>query len=178
VPTNSILTIHNQTVMVHPIIDEYYDRSPYHIRSSAFVQTKGLTSNEKAPRLLSSTSYSAPDLQSQKMPIGPTIPFNLSISRSPDRSSVVPKSKSPNAYQEGTFSLDIRPTVAPERAPSPNPPSQGNIKKKRMSLNALDQAHTTIEPDAESLNSTEPPIRPEYGNPTKIARFFPELTLS
>ncbi|EQB52068.1 hypothetical protein CGLO_08326 [Colletotrichum gloeosporioides Cg-14] len=32
VPTNSILTIHNQTVMVHPIIDKYYDRSPYHTR--------------------------------------------------------------------------------------------------------------------------------------------------
>ncbi|OWT42866.1 glutamine amidotransferases class-II domain-containing protein [Pochonia chlamydosporia 170] len=49
VPTNSILTIHRQTVMVHPILDKYYERDPYHVRSSAFVQTKGLISNEKPP---------------------------------------------------------------------------------------------------------------------------------
>ncbi|KAH6626151.1 nucleophile aminohydrolase [Chaetomium sp. MPI-SDFR-AT-0129] len=47
VPTNSILTIHNQTVMVHPIKDQYYDRNPQHRRSTAFVRTKGLTANEK-----------------------------------------------------------------------------------------------------------------------------------
>lgn len=47
VPTNSILTIHRQTVMVHPIVDKYYSKSPSHVRSSAFVQTKGLVSNEK-----------------------------------------------------------------------------------------------------------------------------------
>ncbi|KAK2593706.1 glutamine amidotransferase subunit [Conoideocrella luteorostrata] len=49
VPTNSILTIHRQTVLVHPILDKYYERDPCHVRSSAFVQTKGLISNEKAP---------------------------------------------------------------------------------------------------------------------------------
>lgn len=47
VPTNSILTIHRQTVMVHPILDKYYERDPHHVRSSAFVQAKGLVSNEK-----------------------------------------------------------------------------------------------------------------------------------
>lgn len=47
VPTNSILTIHHQTVMVHPILDKYYEGDPYHIRSSAFVQEKGLITNEK-----------------------------------------------------------------------------------------------------------------------------------
>lgn len=35
--------------MVHPIIDQFYSRSPYHIRSSAYVQAQGLTSNEKRP---------------------------------------------------------------------------------------------------------------------------------
>jgi glutamine amidotransferase len=35
--------------MVHPILDKYYERDPYHVRSSAFVQAKGLVSNEKAP---------------------------------------------------------------------------------------------------------------------------------
>ncbi len=55
VPTNSILTIHGQTVMVHPIKDAYYDRSPYHVRSAAFVQTKGLAANEKSSSPASSS---------------------------------------------------------------------------------------------------------------------------
>lgn len=33
--------------MVHPILDKYYERDPHHVRSSAFVQEKGLLSNEK-----------------------------------------------------------------------------------------------------------------------------------
>lgn len=49
VPTNSILTIHRQTVMMHPILDRFYEKDPYHVRSSAFVQAKGLVSNEKGP---------------------------------------------------------------------------------------------------------------------------------
>lgn len=47
VPTNSILTIHKQTVMVHPIIDKYYNYNPAHSRSSKYVQNKGLVTNEK-----------------------------------------------------------------------------------------------------------------------------------
>lgn len=35
--------------MVHPILDKYYERDPHHVRSSAFVQAKGLVSNEKVP---------------------------------------------------------------------------------------------------------------------------------
>ena len=35
--------------MVHPILDKHYERDPCHVRSSAFVQTKGLVSNEKTP---------------------------------------------------------------------------------------------------------------------------------
>ncbi|KAF4120858.1 glutamine amidotransferase [Geosmithia morbida] len=61
VPTNSILTIHRQTVMMHPIVDKYYERDPYHTRSSAFVQEKGLVSNEKGPAS-DSTSPSGLDL--------------------------------------------------------------------------------------------------------------------
>ncbi|TQS34723.1 hypothetical protein Golomagni_04882 [Golovinomyces magnicellulatus] len=45
VPTNSTLTIHKQTVMVHPIIDEYYDTNPSHFRSSQFVQDNGLSTS-------------------------------------------------------------------------------------------------------------------------------------
>ncbi|KAM5444060.1 glutamine amidotransferase subunit [Microsporum ferrugineum] len=47
VPTNSILTIHKQKVLIHPIIDEFYDGDPNHDRSSGFAVSKGLVS--KAP---------------------------------------------------------------------------------------------------------------------------------
>ncbi|KAL9119140.1 MAG: hypothetical protein Q9187_004305 [Circinaria calcarea] len=45
VPTNSTLTIHKQTVMIHPIIDQYYNHSPSYTRSSGFAVSKGLVSN-------------------------------------------------------------------------------------------------------------------------------------
>lgn len=45
VPTNSTITIHKQTVMIHPIIDEYYNHSPAYARSSGFAVSKGLVSN-------------------------------------------------------------------------------------------------------------------------------------
>jgi glutamine amidotransferase len=41
VPTNSTLTIHNQTLMIHPIRDEFYSPNPSHERSSQFARTKG-----------------------------------------------------------------------------------------------------------------------------------------
>ncbi|KAF1971000.1 N-terminal nucleophile aminohydrolase [Bimuria novae-zelandiae CBS 107.79] len=43
VPTNSTVTIHKQTVMIHPIIDEFYSPNPAHARSAGFAQAKGQT---------------------------------------------------------------------------------------------------------------------------------------
>ncbi|KAK8219907.1 glutamine amidotransferase subunit [Zalaria obscura] len=48
VPTNSTLTIHNQTVLIHPIVDEFYNPSPSFKRSSKFAETKGQTTEEMA----------------------------------------------------------------------------------------------------------------------------------
>ena len=45
VPTNSTITIHKQTVMIHPIVDEYYNQSPSYLRSSGFALSKGLVSD-------------------------------------------------------------------------------------------------------------------------------------
>lgn len=41
VPTNSILTIKKQTILLHPIIDEYYQQDPLYLRSSTLVENKG-----------------------------------------------------------------------------------------------------------------------------------------
>ncbi|TKA68482.1 hypothetical protein B0A55_08936 [Friedmanniomyces simplex] len=43
VPTNSVLTIHNQTVLIHPILDEYYNHMPSFTRSSRFAAVQGQT---------------------------------------------------------------------------------------------------------------------------------------
>lgn len=43
VPTNSVLTIHNQTVLIHPILDEYYNHAPSMPRSGRFAADQGQT---------------------------------------------------------------------------------------------------------------------------------------
>lgn len=44
IPTNTVLTIKGQSVMMHPIIDEYYQPDPYVTRSSGFAESRGLVS--------------------------------------------------------------------------------------------------------------------------------------
>ena len=46
VPTNSVLTIHNQTVLIHPILDEFYNHAPSVPRSSRFAADKGQTTGD------------------------------------------------------------------------------------------------------------------------------------
>jgi glutamine amidotransferase len=52
VPTNSTLTISKQTVMIHPIIDEFYSPNPAHQRSAGFAQAKGQTVTGPDKRVL------------------------------------------------------------------------------------------------------------------------------
>ncbi|KAJ5627916.1 hypothetical protein N7490_010144 [Penicillium lividum] len=44
VPTNSVVTIHKQTVLLHPILDEFYSEDLNHDRSSCYASSKGLVS--------------------------------------------------------------------------------------------------------------------------------------
>jgi glutamine amidotransferase len=53
VPTNSTLTISKQTVMIHPIIDDFYSHNPAHTRSAGFAQAKGQTITGPDKRVLS-----------------------------------------------------------------------------------------------------------------------------
>ncbi|USW50167.1 Putative glutamine amidotransferase type 2 domain, nucleophile aminohydrolase [Septoria linicola] len=43
VPTNSVLTIHNQNVLIHPILDEHYNFTSSFKRSEQFAAAKGQT---------------------------------------------------------------------------------------------------------------------------------------
>ncbi|MCJ1307807.1 hypothetical protein MMC25_001455 [Agyrium rufum] len=45
VPTNSTLSIHKQMVMIHPIIDKYYNSDPSYVRNEKFAVSQGLVSN-------------------------------------------------------------------------------------------------------------------------------------
>lgn len=191
VPTNSILTIHNQTVMVHPIMDKYYDRNPRHSRSAAYVQTKGLTANEKTAQRGAtplSTPSASVEVEVHKRLLGPTIPFgNSSRSRTPETSNL-PRIRTPLSFSETSTQSDVRSvTEPPIIRPNPNSvPSQGNIKKKRASLGAIEAGIGSLtlggissfaDMDQHSPLTPEP-HRTEYGNPNKIAQFFPELNLA
>lgn len=61
VPTNSTITIHNQNVMIHPIMDEFYVASPSFKRSSAFAQIKGQITTEMAQAQLNRQHADEPD---------------------------------------------------------------------------------------------------------------------
>lgn len=214
VPTNSILTIHNQTVMVHPIMDQYYDRNPQHRRSTAFVSTKGLSANEKC-----ASQPGAPSLpqlvdhhhhlqeQPQRRLLGPTIPPSIVSSArtldgfpsgSTSTVSTVVRGRTPLAHAEpapsetpapsaqgaGTLAPpDVRALTAPPliRAGSSQTqaaPAQGNIKKKRASLSAVESTNTTVGLAYFDTSPVTPePARTEFGNPNKIAQMFPELAL-
>lgn len=50
VPTNSTLTIHKQAVMIHPIVDQYYNPNPSYTRSTGFAVSKGLDATEEKER--------------------------------------------------------------------------------------------------------------------------------
>lgn len=153
VPTNSILTIHGQTVMVNPIIDAFSDRDPCNKRSSAFAQTKGLTTNEKAtPQANSLMGTPGTDPEAHRRIISPIIPPGLGRSRTPDPPPVTLRGRTPLVLSE-TPSSDI-PTVADSLTQRPEVasrlPSQGNIKKKRRSLNIGEYPHPA--------EFTEPPV--------------------
>lgn len=177
VPTNSILTIHGQTVMVHPIMDQFSNHSPYHTRSAAYVQTKGLSANEKlamTPALEDAARVSASAIAAEALQ-----------RRLQGSAAQAPLPYQPRVRPPVETSLDLRSVTQPkiqQRHSSPNPPSQGNIKKKRRSLNALERAHGGQSRDQDSGSEpptpSEEPPRNNFGDPNKIAQYFPELTLS
>ncbi|KAI0849942.1 N-terminal nucleophile aminohydrolase [Daldinia vernicosa] len=185
VPTNSILTIHGQTVMVNPIIDAFSDRDPYHTRSSAFAQTKGLTTNEKAaPRVTSPLPTPSIDLDSHKRILAPLIPAGIGRSRTPEGPSLPIRNKTPLAYSESASApSDIRaPPSEPRPRTEPRPdlgnklPSQGNIKKKRRSLNIGEHPHPADHQVDLELPMPDSPVPssvsrgPDYTTSEKAAR--------
>lgn len=60
VPANSIVTIHKQTVMLHPIMDEFYVEDSNQDRSSCFAVSKGLVSTAPGTTVQPQNDVKAP----------------------------------------------------------------------------------------------------------------------
>lgn len=178
VPTNSTLTIHKQTVMVHPIIDQYYSYNPYHMRSSNYVVAKGLVSNEKGTipetsspptstpiRLPEDVNNSSNAPSEKKSSLPKNMPADYSEIRSTLRPLLSSKPKRNNPLDVGRIS----PVSARDPA---KPQEQGNTKKKRCSLAETDfPAPLQIDRSPTSTGGRSN----SFGDPAKIAQFFPEL---
>ncbi|KAG9228747.1 nucleophile aminohydrolase [Amylocarpus encephaloides] len=191
VPTNSTLTIHKQTVMVHPIIDEYYNYNPYHRRSSKFVHDKGLITNEKG-NISSPASTPGIPIQANKKLAHPSSPPTGNENRAPnphDHDSIASTLVASSCdLGSGTATPNHDASPGPSKPPSDirqltaiqalriqdpiraaRSQEQGNTKKKRTTPEQEDVPVPEREPE-EAL------VRTAYGDPMKIAQYFPELT--
>jgi glutamine amidotransferase len=157
--------------MVHPIIDEYYNYNPYHKRSSKLVQDKGLVTNEKG------AAPTTPGTTNGK-PTKPKVPSSLheilASSLIPAMCSASSASPMLSPTQDNTPISDLRHVIsnlaASARDPT-KPQELRNTKKKRKSLSS----HTPPQIMQEDPEPESPPPRAAYGDPLKIAQYFPEL---
>lgn len=185
------------------IRDQFCDKDPWQRRSAGFVHSKGLVANEKtatasalpSPEVVVSDSKETAEPASKKAHLGPNIPFSMMRSITPQISrTTTPEISSnysaPLRSERATVSFVCHPSnpdmrsvkACPETKASSqaNPPAQGNIKKKRMSLSDLPSFPGQAAADAGPPIPVSPSERivSGFGDPAKIARFFPELTLS
>ena len=71
VPTNSVITIHKQTVMIHPIEDQYYCPAPSYQRSTGYAVSKGLVST--APGITEGNEPPAAQAEALKAKLGEVV---------------------------------------------------------------------------------------------------------
>ena len=166
--------------MVHPIIDQYYNYNPYHRRSSKFVQDKGLVTNEKGASGTPAVTPGIANNDHKKSLIAPGIRDSLASTLAPSihtrtasPSLLAPLERVPlqqTSVNSATASAsDLRVLASLSNREHSKPQEQVNIKKKRASLSNYQPPRTQSVPD-----SPEP--RPAaYGDPLKIAQYFPEL---
>ncbi|KUJ10018.1 Amidophosphoribosyltransferase-like protein precursor [Mollisia scopiformis] len=179
VPTNSTLTIHKQTVMVHPIIDEYYNHNPYHSRSSQYVQDKGLVTSEKSVTRTGTPSLpngkkSALSASLHENIAGTLLPSMHNRSASP---ALSPANENTPRYVSALSDLRYLTSVPNLHPQEPRVMEQGNTKKKRTSISAEDQLnaqHQPVVPQQPEVPDS-PPAR-TFGDPSKIAQYFPEVS--
>ena len=174
--------------MIHPIIDENYVYNPYHSRSSKFVTEKGLITNEKGSTPSATSPIATPSLLPEDLkkhlPPSKMQQENIFRSLTPEMHSPLairtwPSNQSLRSHSENTGNalLDIRRVTPLPVRDSARPQEQGNTKKKRRSIVAIEPV-VQPEPEPEHIERPATSERTSYGDPAKIARFFPELNLS
>jgi glutamine amidotransferase len=173
--------------MIHPIIDEYYVYNPYHSRSSKFAVEKGLVTNEKGatPRAVSPAATPSILTEDVKKHLPPSkTQESLFKGLTPEMHSplairTMPSDNSLKSYSENSSALlDIRRVTPLATRDAARPQEQGNTKKKRISIVQVEPSvQADPEPDRVERSDTSPE-RTNYGDPAKIARFFPELNIS
>jgi len=157
--------------MVHPIIDEYYNYNPYHSRSSKLVHDRGLTGDEKT------RPNPTPENTSLNGATARSLHDSVATTLTPSMHQSPPLSPSQDTtYNRENSELDIRQLSSiknPNASPN-KPQEQGNTKKKRRSLS---NRENQIQEQQQELESE--PFRETravaYGDPMKIAQYFPEL---
>jgi glutamine amidotransferase len=184
VPTNSTLTIHKQTVMVHPIIDEYYSHNPYHFRSSKYVVEKGFVSNEKPAkdRAASISPLATPGLEDLNKELCPSkLQESMARIATPELTISIHDHETINE-KENTKPLvsDLR-SISTISGRDPSKPQElGNTKKKRSTPVEVDTLVVNVQTynQRDSTDSTTLERTTSYGDPIKLAKYFPELNLS
>jgi glutamine amidotransferase len=149
--------------MVHPIIDEYYNYNPYHSRSSKFVRDKGLITNEKGtstPTPVRSTTPSRPEIYRLRSALGSSLHESLASTL------VAASSPALSPTTENLLTFSTRELNRPQE--------MTNTKKKRKSLTPRDR-EPQVQAEVETPIPDSPPQRTAYGDPNKIAQYFPEL---
>lgn len=157
--------------MMHPILDKYYERDPYHVRSSAFVQAKGLASNEKAP---TSGSLSPPAETGSGKLHGQA---NGGRGLSPDvvrRSSLL----SSSLLREATAVPQSAPSSATSSLlPLRLSPAKANVEVKSTLAHQVDGLSPKQASSPEESLCGHGQVTAGVQNPKKAQHFFPELAL-
>jgi glutamine amidotransferase len=178
--------------MIHPIVDDFYSHSPYHSRSSEFAVEKGLVTNA-TPRAHTPLPSSNPSEELKKQLPTSKLPESLFRSLASEIHTPSPLASPPIRIltsdtissskpwpDNNTPPTDIRRVkTIPCRDPA-RPQEQGNTKKKRRSL-AHVEAEPMVRPEPEQMDgagSSTSEERTSYGDPAKLAQYFPELNFS
>ena len=155
--------------MVHPIIDEYYNNNPYHSRSSKFVQDKGLVTNEKGTATPArSATPSRPEFSRLKSTLRSSLHESLASTLVPSMHVAISPALSPT-----TENLPSLPSLSTRD--SNRPQEMTNTKKKRKSPITREREPQAQAEAVEPVPDSPPPQRTAYGDPNKIAQYFPEL---
>jgi len=153
--------------MVHPIIDEYYNYNPYHSRSSKFVQDKGLVTNEKGSLNGTSPAVTPGIPNGRRTNLSSSLHDSIASTLVPSLRSGSPALSPATELPRVTTPLSDLRNLSIQGRDSYKPQELGNTKKKRKSLST---------PQVAQLQEEEsPPQRASYGDPLKIAQYFPEL---